>query len=136
MNLYDCIERVCCPVVAQLSRSQLIGRSFSSKFHAFALSLVLQLSLSIYSMDSQLAQLEIKHKITRWKQSDPDYVSAKIEESITSQKLIYASLRVSIVKRHETKSQVCRYIIILAIELLHSLLCYMVKRLLKSSAMA
>ena len=94
MNLYDCIERVCCPVVAQLSRSQLIGRSFSSKFHAFALSCT-----AIYSMDSQLAQLEIKHKITRWKQSDPDYVSAKIEESITSQKLIYASLRVSIVKR-------------------------------------
>ena len=85
--------------MAQLSRSQLIGRSFSSKFHAFALSLVLQLSLSIYSMDSQLAQLEIKHKITRWKQSDPDYVSAKIEESINSQKLIYASLRVAIVKR-------------------------------------
>ena len=47
-------------------------------------------------MDSQLAQLEIKHKITRWKQSNPDYVSAKIEESM---KLIYASLRVAIVKR-------------------------------------
>jgi hypothetical protein len=53
----------------------------------------------LFNMDSQLAQLEIKHNITRWKQSDPEYVSAKTEDSITSQKLTYASLRVSIVKR-------------------------------------
>ena len=71
-------------------------------------------------MDSQLAQLEIKHNITRWKQSDPEYVSAKTEDSITSQKLTYASLRVSIVKRQfllKLKAKYAGiYIMILTIE--------------------
>ena len=82
--------------------------------------------VSIYSMDSQLAQLEIKHNITRWKQSDPEYVSAKTEDSITSQKLTYASLRVSIVKRQfllKLKAKYAGiYIMILTIETMHFIL--------------
>ena len=43
-------------------------------------------------MDSQLAQLEIKHHITRWKETDPEYISAKADDS-------RSSLRATIVKR-------------------------------------
>ena len=50
-------------------------------------------------MDSQLANLEIKHNVMRWKQSDTEYISAKRENAIASQKLIYASLRAAVVKR-------------------------------------
>ena len=50
-------------------------------------------------MDSQLAILEIKHNVTRWKQSDAEYISAKIDNATTSQKLIYVSLRAAVVKR-------------------------------------
>ena len=52
-----------------------------------------------YSMDSQLAQLEIKHHITRWKETDPEYVSAKADDSRSSLRLIHASLRATVVKR-------------------------------------
>ena len=50
-------------------------------------------------MDSQLAQLEIKHHITRWKETVPEYISAKVDDSRSSQRLIRASLRATIVKR-------------------------------------
>ena len=50
-------------------------------------------------MDNQLIELEIRHSIVRWQQSDPDYISAKVENAIESQQLIYTSLRVAIVKR-------------------------------------
>lgn len=53
----------------------------------------------IFSMDSQLAILEIKHNVTRWQQSDAEYISAKMDNATASQKLIYASLRAAIVKR-------------------------------------
>ena len=52
-------------------------------------------------MESELAQLEIKRGITdRWKETDPEYVSAKAEDTVLSQTLIYLSLRATIVKRH------------------------------------
>ena len=50
-------------------------------------------------MDSQLAQLEIKHHVTRWKETDPEYISAKADDSRSSQRLIRASLRATIIKR-------------------------------------
>ena len=51
------------------------------------------------SIDSQLAELEIRHNITRWQQSDPDSVSARVESALESQQLIHTSLRVAVVKR-------------------------------------
>lgn len=53
-----------------------------------------------YSMDSQLAEYEIKHNVTRWKQSDPDYVQAKADDFVVSRTIVYESLRVTVVKRH------------------------------------
>lgn len=50
-------------------------------------------------MDSQLAQLEIKHHITQWKETDHEYISAKADDSRSSQRLIRTSLRATIVKR-------------------------------------
>ena len=49
-------------------------------------------------MDSQLAQIEIKHHITRWKETDPEYISAKADDSRYSQRSIHVSLRATIVK--------------------------------------
>ena len=57
-------------------------------------------------MESELAQLEIKRGITdRWKETDPEYVSAKAEDTVLSQTLIYSSLRDTIVKRHLLKAK-------------------------------
>lgn len=61
--------------------------------------LVVYIWYTVYSMDSQLADLEIKYKIIRWTEANPEYVSAKTEDAFASQKLIYESLRVAIVKR-------------------------------------
>ena len=56
-------------------------------------------NMLFYSMDSQLAQLEIKHHISRWTETDPEYISAKADDSRSSQSLIHKSLRATIVKR-------------------------------------
>ena len=50
-------------------------------------------------MDSQLADYEIKHNITRWKKSDPEYISAKGDDALSSQNFVYEALRAAIVKR-------------------------------------